>query len=168
MNDRKSRQARLKVISGQYKHFCDEDSRHRCWYCGDPSDTLDHCPSVSAAYAYGPETLANNGIKLLLIPSCRECNNLLGDVAIFVPEQRGYFIYEMLNHRYRKTNKWKEFAEEEVRGGSFLEKFLKNSTTVKKAVERRLYLSSRFEVNPVVVEILISRNVLKRPSEQVA
>lgn len=49
---------------------------HRCFYCGEPADALDHCPPLSRVSDYRSLGLAHE--RYWIVPCCGECNNLLG------------------------------------------------------------------------------------------
>lgn len=52
------------------------DLKHTCFYCGEVADTVDHVPPISMYYDY---MALYDEHKPIMVPSCRECNTLLGD-----------------------------------------------------------------------------------------
>lgn len=60
-----------------YKHIdVPFELRHTCFYCGDPSDTLDHFPPISRYHDY---LGIYDSHPAVVVPSCIECNLLLVD-----------------------------------------------------------------------------------------
>lgn len=140
-------QDRTKTIREGYRHLCDKDSRYRCWYCGSNAETVDHSPAIEVVYAYGKSTIEGSGIELLLIPSCIECNSLLGDRPLFHPESRGYWLHEKLHFRYRKVLRGATFDKDELKEfGRNLRKYIGTQNDLKTWIERRLEFTGRFPV----------------------
>lgn len=156
---RKAWKARTSAIRELYKHLCDEDCRTRCWYCGDSADTVDHCPAIEVAWACGTEALRSAKIDLLLIPACRECNVLLGDIPLFTPESRGFWLYERLATRYKKVSDGGTFDDEDLQEfGYNLRHYLKNAAQSKQWIERRLSFAGRFPICERALRFLPQKN----------
>lgn len=49
-----------------------------CYYCGDKRECLDHVPPLSIAVDLDLDQFRKKGGRLLLVPSCGQCNSLLG------------------------------------------------------------------------------------------
>jgi len=140
----KRRAEKLKRLKGLYKHFCDEDSRRRCYYCGDPSDTLDHVPAIDWVYSLGPDSFEKQGIKLWLVPACRECNGLCNDKPLHTVTQRANFLWRAIENRYRKVLNGMSFTESELKEyGPNLRGVLRKHRDLAFWVERRLSFLSR-------------------------
>lgn len=63
-------------------------SLDECWYCGAPRETLDHCPPISSVETLDITRFKKNGGEFLLIPSCFDCNTLLGAKRLGAPNER--------------------------------------------------------------------------------
>ncbi len=135
---------RVLALNSRYTWLDKDGARRVCFYCGDPADSVDHCPALAVAYAWGTENLLNSGVSLLLIPSCRECNLLLGDRPVLTPAARGEFLNKKLSDRYKKflggTFNEKDLTEYGVNLRSVLERHM----NIKTWIERRLHFTSRF------------------------
>ena len=111
------------------------------------AETIDHSPSIDSVLAFGQLNLIESGIELLLIPACKECNCLLGNISLFYPESRGFWLHEKLDKRYRKILNGGTFDEIDLSEfGPNLKKYLRTQTNVKMWVEKRLGFTGRFPV----------------------
>ena|SRR3990167_265075 len=162
----KSWKLRTEAAREAYKHLCDRDCRRRCWYCGEIAETIDHSPAIDVVLAFGQLNLISSGIELLLIPSCKECNCLLGSVMLFYPESRGFWLHEKLAKRYEKILNGGTFDEVDLSEfGPNLKKYLRTQTNVKIWVERRLSFTGRFPICEVALREL-RKNDMRPKKEQ--
>lgn len=72
---------------------------HRCFYCGDTSTEDEHCPPVSRYYDY---IAVYDKHPALIVPSCRDCNNLLGNSLQATIYQRFNDLKTLLLKKYGK------------------------------------------------------------------
>lgn len=71
-----------------------------CIYCGEPSDTWDHIPPLVTIEGATPEAL--DGMELVKLPACAECNGVLGDrLFLSIPDRKAH-IAEFIKRRYVK------------------------------------------------------------------
>lgn len=99
-----SRRARLSaqsIYGHLYRKFA-PFGENSCVYCGEASDTVDHCPPLSLLYANGADFFRRKGCDLLVVPACRECNAALGPRPIFHIGARREFIRQKYVRRYFK------------------------------------------------------------------
>lgn len=83
-----------------------------CTYCGMPADTVDHLTPVSYSRPRRPGyTPSSCGPT---VPCCRECNTLLGAVALFTVAERAAELSDRLESRYRKVLGAPVWNEEEL------------------------------------------------------
>lgn len=86
---------------------------HACTYCGMIADSVDHVP---------PTTVRPTLIELKLVrqypftevQACRECNVLLGRLALWTVASRRAYIKERLARRYRKYLSIPEWTDAEL------------------------------------------------------
>ena len=69
-----------------------------CFYCGRHASDMDHVPPLTFADAAGMSGLV--GIKLLLIPSCSECNSLLSNKPLTTARLRAQYLVGVYAEAY--------------------------------------------------------------------
>lgn len=110
---------------------------HPCFYCGEPADTIDHCPPLSKVDAYRALRLANE--MYLRVPCCRECNSLLGDSLQDDILQRERDCKARLARKYYRVLKLAEWTPEELAEmGPGLRKMIAGMGKIRTSVEARL------------------------------
>lgn len=111
----KARNVLLKQYGNLYHtHYPLNHRPGTCFYCGDLKSEHDHCPPLSWVDAVITEK-HNLGIELLRIPSCSDCNNILGDKPLFTPLERVQYIHEKLSAKYeRGFTLWSDEELEEM------------------------------------------------------
>ena len=83
-----------------------------CFYCGDSAGTRDHCPPLSWVETKKPARWRADGVHLLLVPACDDCNRRLGDRALFTPLERAEYVRSKLESIYdRQHTMW---ADDEI------------------------------------------------------
>jgi len=106
------------------KRFCSDKCRFDGWarrgdvlpctYCGLPGQGIDHIPPQSIR-----PILLELGFgfryPFLEVPSCHECNELLGTRAIWQLPSRKRFIKATLRRRYKKLLAMPEWSLEEIK-----------------------------------------------------
>lgn len=85
-----------------------------CAYCGLPADSKDHVPSLSFVAEMGTMHCFDNKIPLVLVPSCRECNSILGNKLLPTFEERRHFIAKKLKTRYGKYARLRKWDFDEI------------------------------------------------------
>ena len=84
-----------------------------CYYCGDPANTVDHIPPLSAVDTRKTDDWRKDGFKFLKVRCCSACNSSLGPKWLFRPLDRAKYIEERLIRKYeREANLW---SEEEIK-----------------------------------------------------
>lgn len=92
-----------------YSHLYDRikgAALEECWYCGQRRQCIDHCPPLAFLEAITTRKFESLGLKLLLIPSCNDCNLTLSNKLLLTPEERLSYIYEQLTKQLRKKPVW--------------------------------------------------------------
>ncbi|HSW43196.1 MAG TPA: hypothetical protein VLM76_11865, partial [Patescibacteria group bacterium] len=86
-----------------------EDEANPCYYCGLAADSVDHVVPRSIL-----DALVDSGLdgvtaaiirrsRQMVVPCCRECNNLAGAKYHETLAERAAFVRERLAHRHRKA-----------------------------------------------------------------
>jgi hypothetical protein len=89
------------TLDAIYTHLYSEIDVDYCCYCGDAKECLDHVPALTWVGSLGTEYFKDISVSLTLVPSCAECNALLGSVCIFEMDERKAFISGALKSRYK-------------------------------------------------------------------
>lgn len=98
------RQRLLSVYGPSYGlHYHDSVQRGTCFYCGDFADTRDHSPPLAWVDSRKLTAWAEDGIPLVLVPSCCDCNSLLGSKPLFTVYERACAVSDTLEKRYEKA-----------------------------------------------------------------
>lgn len=85
-----------------------------CTYCGLESSEWDHVPPLHYVSRIADHDIDNLDEVLRKLPSCRECNSILGGTLLTtIPERRGY-LKEKLRRKYRSHAAMPEWSEEEL------------------------------------------------------
>lgn len=133
----RTRQHRRAVLtmSPHYKFYCRDT---KCYYCGDPASTIDHCPALSVAYAYGADYFTGRNIKFWKVPACRQCNAILGNKPLNHLHQRVRHIYDRLQSKYEKYMKMTEWHPEEIAElNGWLREYVQTQSDFQQYMERR-------------------------------
>ena len=88
----------------------EEKNNDICYYCGAHADVIDHVIPKCILRSIGAvdDTEIYNrllGKRMLLVPACRECNNLLGATYQSTVKARKKFLKQKLKIRYKKLLK---------------------------------------------------------------
>jgi hypothetical protein len=88
----------------------------RCAYCGFPRECLDHVPPLRLACDLDIGAFVKDGGRLLLYPSCFECNEFLGKKDLPAYGQRLSFLWERYGNLIR-TQTWEQWELAELGPG---------------------------------------------------
>ena len=104
----------MKSHGHKYKrHFLIEG--YYCFYCGDPANTLDHVPPLSAMETLDREKRKKDRIPAALVPCCSECNNALGDRQLWTVFDRLLYLETYYDAYFKKQKSmWSEDEIEEL------------------------------------------------------
>ena len=115
-----------------------------CYYCGMPASTKDHVIPKAILKTFdiqfNSESL-HQYIKnrTLLVPSCRECNNLLGATIQESLTARKAYLKKKLKQRYKKVLKMPKWTEEELNQmGKNLRSSIIASMNEKELIKKRI------------------------------
>lgn len=121
-----------------YKLLPDCDP-YRCFYCGLPADSKDHAPALENVLKIGMDELKAIGVRFYLIPSCRECNSMLGNKPYHDPYTRMNYVKKCLEKRYSKFLRNEIWTSDELLElGYSLNTYIRNFADMQLVVERRL------------------------------
>ena len=139
----KAANERRKVFKTHYKHYHIDS---KCYYCGDPSQTIDHVPAVTVAYSIGLDELERRKINLYKVRACKQCNSILGSKELLTLDDRARFVYERLQKLYKRLLKAQEWDSEEILElGPVLRSYVLSHHDAKNWVEHRLqYMEDLF------------------------
>ncbi len=141
----------LRIYNTRYNHLhqrgCD---RFKCFYCGDTSVELDHFPPITLAHIISDKALH------LLIPSCSECNSLLGTSLQDSLSERITYLKTRLEHKYRKvlSSTWTKEELEQWKADSPDSRLLSTIKNFSKSTqfitERLSYYTKEYEIKGCV------------------
>ena len=139
----KAMEGRRKAFRTHYKNYHTDT---KCYYCGDPAETIDHVPAINVAYVMGLDILEKRNIKLLKVRSCGQCNSILGDRQLLTLDDRARFVYEALQSRYKRLLRAQEWDREELLElGPVLRSYVLSYHNAKSWIEHRLqYMEDLF------------------------
>lgn len=106
--------------------------KNTCVYCGMPGDNRDHVlPKNFTGAAQRRFTPT--------VPSCQECNNLLGATVHESIEARRIYVHQKLYRKYKNVLSAPEWSEEEINSlGYTLRSSVRAQASLKQAVFMRL------------------------------
>lgn len=117
----------------RYEHFTPSDGDFTCFYCGVPSDSIDHQPPLSHI------DTAHEDDEVVTVPCCRECNVVIGPKYTPTLFERHRLLKLLLEKRYWKVLIMPEWNEDDIgKLGIGLREFMNQSARHKLAIEIRL------------------------------
>jgi hypothetical protein len=124
---------------GVFDEFVCEEKHEieACYYCGVPADSIDHVT---------PKTIANRiaeveiePTRIFTVPSCRECNVLLGPKWYPTLTARKLALKDLLRKRYRKLLDCPDWHEDEIlKLGPTLESHIRKQVKLKIFIRDRI------------------------------
>ena len=111
MSKRKSLERRYSGIYSVPTWISNSDMRFTCFYCGDPAQSVDHVPPLAGVEAYRALGVVEEYLK---VPSCTECNSLLGDEVQETIMDRKDRIAELISKKYKKLMAFEEWDDCEI------------------------------------------------------
>ena len=116
----KERKRRQRTFGHLYRrHRGETIDRNTCFYCGDAAEHLDHCPPLAWIDSRTSEQWREASIPVVLLPSCSQCNQALGDRPLFTVLDRLLNLENILHVRYERDAALWSDAELEDMGESF-------------------------------------------------
>lgn len=110
-----------------------------CYYCGDPSTTVDHAFPVSALVSYLDSGRDLPNQCMYLVPACRECNGILSSKVFKNMSDRCRHVKERLKKRYKHVFKAIAWSDEELEElGSGLKAFIVAKEEEHRRLKRRV------------------------------
>ena len=79
------------------------DTRGDCYYCGEFSTQIDHCPPIAHVEDHTITDWKLMNVDFLTVRCCGECNRMLGDKAFYTVEERLNFLERQLTKEYEKA-----------------------------------------------------------------
>ena len=99
---------RYKLIEAQHH----DDGYRRCFYCGEPADTIDHVPPLSRVSDYESIGLVRD--QYFLVSCCQRCNILLGSTLQDSLFDRLAELRSILLVRHRAQLNMPDWSESEI------------------------------------------------------
>lgn len=133
-NRNPARRKQIRLLADLYKRRYAGD---KCYYCGEPADSIDHVPSLEEVYIRGTDFFREKQIPLVALRCCRQCNNTVGTVGWTVDE-RAKILYEKYKKKYRQVLESPTWEEKELTElGDNLRTYIENSKSIAQWIERR-------------------------------
>lgn len=108
-----------------------------CIYCGIVCDSIDHIPPRSMRAQLSGVELAAIGQQE--VPSCRECNSVLGGRPILTITERRAYIKAALHCRYKSYLRIPNWTEDELKEfGESLRGMIRRNMAVRDIVRQRI------------------------------
>jgi len=122
-----------------YYRFHHLFSTMKCIYCGQPKQHIDHTPPLSWVDANGSDYFIKNQIPFYKVPSCKDCNVILGDKPFFTIRQRKGYVAATLRERFAKELQNPMWDSEEMYAlGDTLRSYIDVMQGSRLVLERRL------------------------------
>ncbi len=127
-------------------------NRFNCTYCGSPCDTRDHVIPVSREYTSRKNAKTN--IRNT-VPSCRECNTMLGSLLFLTIGDRASYLYTLYKGRFKKLLFMPDWSIEDLDGlKGRLKQSVRNSVKKKeRAKERIKHIELVIALCPTIQEV---------------
>ena len=109
-----------------------------CIYCGDPATTKDHVPPKKWLKLFATHRKFCTENKVI-VPSCGNCNGILGGHPLFTIEERRAYVRTYLWRKFARllmSPGWKESELEEL--GPSLRTYIKAQQSRKAHIQRRI------------------------------
>lgn len=102
MNKDKLKRIQLMKTHGHKytRHFLTEG--YYCFYCGEPANSLDHVPPLSAMEVLNKEKRKKDNIPAALVPCCMECNGALGGRQLWTVFDRLLYLESYFDAFFKK------------------------------------------------------------------
>tara|TARA_R100000900_G_scaffold139757_1_gene119562 strand:+ start:416 stop:886 length:471 start_codon:yes stop_codon:yes gene_type:complete len=111
-------------------------NEHVCTYCGRPSNNRDHVVPRSFS-DYNPDNTPTT--KKNTVPSCSQCNGVLGSRPILNIGDRAQFLIEMYTKKFKDLLAMPHHSDDDINElEGTLKKMMKNSMKQKKIVLDRM------------------------------
>ena len=114
----------------------------RCYYCGAFATSVDHVvPQHLLKRAASAELNLARVMRINLweVPSCRECNSLIGGAVFRDLPARVKYLKGRLRKRYAKILRMPRWTEEELRElGPELQRYVRMCTLARQAIQERV------------------------------
>ena len=110
-----------------------------CVYCGNRAQSRDHIPPLVWLYCLGPSYFERDGLLIVWVPACLQCNVALTDRRLFTIAERTAFLLQFYTDRYAailQTPVWDDAQLGELRGQ--LKERIGTSEEFRKGITRRL------------------------------
>jgi len=108
-----------------------------CWYCGIPSDTIDHIPPIRIRDFLVERKITK--YPFVELWACRECNGMLAARPIWDVHRRKAFIKKALRQKYRRYLATPAWTDAEIgRLGPGLQPYVLYGLAIQQQTEDRL------------------------------
>lgn len=131
----RNRELLLSRFSGRYRKV-EPFGPECCGYCGDPANSVDHIPPLSALPAF---ELSGYFPECIAIPACIDCNVRLGSIPVYTLKKRRRVVLTKLQRKYRNILRkvvWDESELNEL--GNSLKSYIEAAENRRQWVLERL------------------------------
>lgn len=136
------RQLRLATLN-QYYQWADLDQDF-CVYCADRASSVDHVPALHAIEIHGAAYFHDQGIPIIRVPACLECNTWLSDQPIHTVKSRRLAIGAMLKKKYRRVLVRQTWTPEDLAElGHTLRTAIQSTNAAAEAIRHRIAYTLR-------------------------
>lgn len=138
----------------------------RCFYCGEPSQSDDHVPALSVVDSIGTKLLI--GTRLVIVPSCLECNSILGDAPLLDVEIRAAYVSGKLAERVSRLTV-SSLGDDENISGYIKDQKVRAKIVISIIYERLEYLSeAKFRASQIksVEPLRIDKDISMREARE--
>ena len=127
-------------------------NRYRCTYCGNPCDNLDHV--IPVLYTHNSRKNVSYS-KKVTVPSCGECNTLLGDKMFLTIGDRAAYLSQRYAKRFDKylmMPVWEQDEIDELEGR--LRQQIKIDIDRKESIKKRVkHIDMVTQLCPTIEEV---------------
>jgi hypothetical protein len=118
------------------------DDATPCYYCGRPASAVDHVIPKAVLRSIGDDKESlqkTTNHRVLTVPTCRECNTLLGATTQSTLKGRKAYLKERIRRRYKQVLKTPYWNEEDIGElGPTLRQAVRGAINMKKEILARL------------------------------
>lgn len=79
-----------------------------CAYCDEPFYCYDHCPAITRCSTIDKKLFKDLGFNFIKFPSCKNCNELLGNKHLITYSERLELLIDALDKSLDKVEIWTE------------------------------------------------------------
>lgn len=129
-----------------------------CTYCGDVADCFDHVVPFSRSNFNRRKRIfkiSKKEMRSLCVPSCTECNSLLGNKEFLTVGRRASYLHKKYKKRYSKLLSLPDWDAEEIEELEYtMRDIILKDITAKREIKKRIYLCKERELEDPTIEMV--------------